>query len=313
VSLLGEDHPDTLTARNNVAVAWLDLCEPGPAEETFKEVYRARRSRLGPPHTDTMIALGNVAVAAAAGGKRRFALRLRQAVHQRLLRTRGESDVLVLEALNNLGCSRLALGDRQAAADIFVRVRDGRRRMLGDTHPETSAALANLGVCQTDPALVRAMTGEAYRGLVLGGDPGAPITQRVLHNLLRAESTGTTAGPAPAVDTDELDLTPLEDFDVTTDRRVALFERALAVHQELVTLLGPEEPATMIALCHLAHATAVLGQIDRQLDDAVVLIADAADGLVELLGADHPDAVLAGRLRTWIDDLRDDAQGPVCV
>jgi hypothetical protein len=45
--------------------------------------------------------------------------------------------------------------------------------------------------------------------------------------------------------------------------------------------------------------------MDRQFDDALVLIRDAAEGLTKRLGPYHPDTALAQRLLDWIEDLAD--------
>jgi tetratricopeptide (TPR) repeat protein len=308
---LGPDHPDAVTALNNVAVTLQDLHEPERARTLFAAVYRRRRELLGGHDTETIIALGNLAGATAATGRHRLAGRLRQIAYHRLQRLRGASDVLTLEALNNLGSSRRALGDRPGAARAFAEVVRGRREVLGETHPQSLAALANLATV-TEGAQASLLLDEAYRGLVLDHEPGSPITLRVLRNLLIARGgqqrpSGPAAVGEPAVEIPaELDPTALEDFDANTDWRLDLFLRAEAVHADLVERLGAEDPVTMVALCHVAHAAAVLGQLDQQLDAANVFIADAVEGLRERLGANHPDTLLAERLQGWIVDQMDD-------
>ncbi|MGL5823389.1 MAG: hypothetical protein ACRCYU_00770 [Nocardioides sp.] len=94
------------------------------------------------------------------------------------------------------------------------------------------------------------------------------------------------------------------------NRRIETFTAAALVHQDHVDANGPDHPDTLRALCRLAQATAMLDQLDAQLDAAAALAADAAEGLADELGANHPDAVLAAVVRAWISDCveyRDDS------
>jgi hypothetical protein len=61
----------------------------------------------------------------------------------------------------------------------------------------------------------------------------------------------------------------------------------------------------------VAHAHALLGQLEEQVDEAFRLIDDAATGLALALGEGDPAAQLADRLRTWIAGIGVDGQeGP---
>jgi tetratricopeptide (TPR) repeat protein len=305
LATVGPEDPDAITALNNIGIAHLDLRDPEPARRIFAQVYRARRG-WNPQHTETIIALGNLAIATQACGRHALALRLKVAAYERMRRLRGDDDPYALEALNNLGAGQLAAGKRAAARATFARVYDGRRRAFGENHPATIGALENLAITEGDAMVL----GDVYRRRVLGFDPGGPAALRSLHNLLIGLG-GASGAPDPerqppvavaagAVCPDAEVLTPLEDFDANTDRRVALFELAHRGHEAGVASFGPDAPGTMMALCRLAHATAALRQLETQIDDAVMLIDDASDGLRESLGANHPDAVLAERLREWI-------------
>jgi hypothetical protein len=196
VAILGRDHPDTVTTLNNIAISHLELREPEPARAILAGVYRARRRLLGVHHTETLVALGNLACAVGATGRHALAYRLRRLVHERLRRIHGDDHRLVLEALNNLGVSQRALAEQAAARSTFRQVYEGRRRALGEYHPETLAAVNNLAT--VDEAHAVDLLDGAYRALVLDGDPGSPLAQRVLHNLLIADGAAGVPVTTPA-------------------------------------------------------------------------------------------------------------------
>ncbi|NJP33754.1 tetratricopeptide repeat protein [Micromonospora thermarum] len=306
VRVLGSDDPDTLTALHNVAVGHLNLREPAAAAKLFRTVYGARRRLLSIHDADTLVSLGDYATAVARAGRPRLAHRLRSAVHERMRRLRGDDDVLTLEALNSLGASQRDAGEVTAAAATFEAVYAGRVRLLGPTHPETLSAAENVAIV-TDPARLHAV----YAVRVLEHHPADPHVLATLHNLLVATAPGlpVVGRPAPPdvplAPPPGLQLDPLEDFDANTDFRVAVFTRAHAVHEERVRRLGPDDPETLLALCYVGHASALLGQGGHQLEAALFILTDAAAGLREARGANHPHARLADRLRDWVADQVD--------
>jgi len=46
--------------------------------------------------------------------------------------------------MHNLATTRRALGDLQGAQDLYEQALAGRRRVLGDDHPDTLASMTNL-------------------------------------------------------------------------------------------------------------------------------------------------------------------------
>jgi tetratricopeptide (TPR) repeat protein len=306
--MLGQDDLDLLTVRNNVGVSHLEVHEPELARKHFGEVYRARRRLIGLLAVDTLTVLGNYAIACGAMGRNRLALRLHSSVYQRFRSVRGARDILTLEALTNRGASHRRLGDLRAAHADFSQVLTLRAELLGRDHPETIAALSNLATVETEVTRAADLLDEAYRRLVARGDAGRPLAIVVLGNLLSAKLRGEPGNPVPAdaVDRTTADLPELEvleDFDTNTDIRVRVFLWASDAHENLVRSTGPDAPDTLAALCHLAHATALLGQIEQQAEAALALIEDAHAGLLEVHGVRHPDTVLARHLRDWIAGL----------
>ncbi|MGL5825356.1 MAG: tetratricopeptide repeat protein [Nocardioides sp.] len=306
---LGADHPDVLTALNNVAVTHDDLGQYAAALERYRQVYRTRRRLLSIHHRDTLDALANLGVATGRLGQHRLALRLKQAAAARLRVLLGPDSPASLDALNNVGASMVALQRLDEARGIFADVLEGRRSVLGEHHPDTLSARENLVLAA--PKLDRAVLGDIYAARVAGQGPGHPDTIRTLRNLVCAWTDGRDRSgfePVAVLTSEILVGRPrLDTWDV--DLRIAIFTAAAAAHQGRVDADGPDHPDTLRALCRLAHATALLDQLDAQLDNAAVLAADAAEGLADELGARHPDAALAAAVHAWISDCleyRDD-------
>ena len=57
---LGESHPDTLVAMNNLAMTYCDLGRLQEALELQEKVYKSCVEQLGETHPDTLTAMGNI-------------------------------------------------------------------------------------------------------------------------------------------------------------------------------------------------------------------------------------------------------------
>jgi hypothetical protein len=60
--ILGEEHPDTISAMNNLASTFGDLGRRDEAAKMLQEVLDKRRQILGEEHPDTITAMSNLAV-----------------------------------------------------------------------------------------------------------------------------------------------------------------------------------------------------------------------------------------------------------
>ena len=61
--MLGADHPDTLTSRNNLAYAYQDAGDLGRAIPLYEQTLADRERVLGADHPQTKIVRGNLAAA----------------------------------------------------------------------------------------------------------------------------------------------------------------------------------------------------------------------------------------------------------
>jgi tetratricopeptide (TPR) repeat protein len=108
--VLGPDHPDTLTSRNNLAGAYQDAGRAAEAiglhERTLADLERV----LGPDHPDTLQSRNNLATAYQDAGRAAEAI----ALHERTLadyeRVLGPDHPSTLASRDNLAAARAALG-----------------------------------------------------------------------------------------------------------------------------------------------------------------------------------------------------------
>ena len=67
--MLGEDHPDTLTSANNLAIDLRALGEYQAARELDQDTLARRRRVLGEDHPDTLPSAANLAIDLRALGE----------------------------------------------------------------------------------------------------------------------------------------------------------------------------------------------------------------------------------------------------
>ena len=67
--VLGPDHPDTLTSRNNLAVAYRDAGRTAEAITLHEQTLADRERVLGPDHPDTLTSRNNLALAYRDAGR----------------------------------------------------------------------------------------------------------------------------------------------------------------------------------------------------------------------------------------------------
>jgi hypothetical protein len=195
---------------------------------------------------------------------------------------------------------------------MFAELVDTRRETNGRS-VDTAAALENLASVTEEPSERVELLEEAYRIRLAVQGPAHPATRRSLGVLLGAlmphgpSQGGDWSGAEPveilpAVMT--LGTVRLDADDM--DQRIADHDLAGAWQEHCVATSGPDAPVTMVAVCYLAHAHALLDQFDAQIHGAWALVNDAAQGLELDLGPAHPTSIAADQLLTWIADTHDE-------
>jgi Tetratricopeptide repeat len=141
---LGEEHPDTLTAMNNLA---LTLQQQGdlPGARLLQEKELAIRRRvLGEDHPSTLTSMNNLATTLRQQGDLPGARLLHKKALDILRRVVGEDHPATLTSMNNLATTLRQQGDLSGARLLHEKVLDIRRCVLGEAHPSTLTSMNNL-------------------------------------------------------------------------------------------------------------------------------------------------------------------------
>ncbi|WP_329235276.1 tetratricopeptide repeat protein [Streptomyces canus] len=264
--ILGPDNPDTLSARNNLAVSYSDAGRVQDALDLSERVLADCERVLGDGHPETLSARNNLAVSYSAAGRVQDALDLCARVLVDCERVLGADHLETLSARHNLAVFYSDAGRVQDALDLCERVLTDYERVLGADHPETLSARHNLANSYSAAGRVQDALDLSARVLadcerVLGD--GHPETLAARHNLANSYSA---AGRVQ----DALDLSA---------RVLADCER----------VLGADHPETLSARNNLASSYSDAGRVQDALDLCERVLTDRE----RVLGADHPDTLSA--------------------
>jgi len=264
--VLGPDHPDTLTTRNNLAGAYKDVGRFGEAIELYKRVLADQERILAPDHPDTLAARNNLAGAYYSVGRFGEAIELFERVLAERERVLGSDHPDTLTTRNNLAGAYYFAGRFGEAIELLGRVLAERERVLGPDHPDTLTTRNNLAFAyhsagRFDEAIELYERVLAEQERVLG--PDHPDTLTVRNNLAFAYHSAGRFGEA-----------------------IELFERVLA-DQERV--LGPDHPGTLTTRNSLAGAYEDVGRFGEAIELFERVLADQE----RVLGPDHPDTLNA--------------------
>ena len=264
--VLGADHPDTLTVRNNLAGAYKSAGRLAEAVELFERVLADRVRVLGPDHPDTLAARNNLAGAYYSVGRFGEAIELFERVLAERERVLGSDHPGTLTTRNSLAGAYYFAGRFGEAIELLGRVLAERERVLGPDHPDTLTTRNNLAFAyhsagRFDEAIELYERVLAEQERVLG--PDHPDTLTVRNNLAFAYHSAGRFGEA-----------------------IELFERVLA-DQERV--LGPDHPGTLTTRNSLAGAYEDVGRFGEAIELFERVLADQE----RVLGPDHPDTLNA--------------------
>lgn len=141
--LLGEEHPDTLMAINNLALVYRDMGEEhaGKYYQMIERAYNIARRTLGEEHPDTLLYLSNLGIAMQAVGDFNSAKEVSERVYQIRARVLGEEHPRTIESLSDVALSYLNLGDRVGACRIEEQVYALNSKNYGEDNIKTVIAL----------------------------------------------------------------------------------------------------------------------------------------------------------------------------
>jgi tetratricopeptide (TPR) repeat protein len=191
--VLGADHPQTLSSRNNLAGAYESAGRLAQAIELHERTLADRERVLGADHPDTLTSRDNLAYAYRSAGRLTQAIEL----HERTLadseRVLGADHPDTLSSRNNLAYAYESAGRLAQAIPLYERTLADRERVLGADHPDTLSSRNNLAgayesagrLAQAIPLYERTL---ADSERVLGADHPDTVSSR--NNLERARIEG---------------------------------------------------------------------------------------------------------------------------
>ena len=226
---LGPDHPHTLTARSNLAVAYKQAGHVSTAIDMYEALLADRTRILGPDHPITLTARSNLANAHREAGHVSTAIAMYEALLADRTRILGPDHPITLTARSNLANAHREAGHVSTAIAMYEALLADCTRILGPDHPRTLTVRNNLanahqaaGHVSTAIAMYEALLPDCTR--VLG--PVHPDTRTAHNNLAAAYQ---------------------EAGHLSTS--INMYEALLA---DCTRILGPDHPHTLITRSHLA-------------------------------------------------------------
>ncbi len=143
-AMIGGEHPDTITARGNLAASYWQAGRTGDAIAIQERVVTDRERLLGDEHPDTLTARGNLAASYRQAGRTSDAIAIDERVVTDSERLLGDEHPNTINARANLASSYCQAGRTSDAITIQERVVTDSERLLGVEHPNTLIARANL-------------------------------------------------------------------------------------------------------------------------------------------------------------------------
>ncbi len=311
-SILGPDHPDTLTAASTLIRALVSLGEAQPARALGEDTLQRCHRVLGPDHLTTLTAAAALTRALVELVAEEPARALGQDTLQRCRRVLGPDHPTTLRAAATLTGALVRLGEGEPAHALGQDTLQRCRRVLGPDHPTTlraaatlTGALAGLGEAEAAHALGQDTLQRSRRAL----GPDHPTTLTAAGALTVALAGLGEAEPARALAEDTLQrsrrvLGP--DHPITLMAAAGLTlalllrseaepARALAEDtlQRSRRVLGPDHPITLEAAAGLTLPLVLAGEAEP----ARALAEDTLQRSRRVLGPDHPITLMAaGRL-----------------
>ena len=142
--LLGEEHPDTLGVRHNLAMLYYHQGQYKEAEALYKHVLECQKRLLGEEHPDTLVTRHNWALLCESQGKYEEAEALYKQVLENRKRVLGEEHPDTLSTQHNLAALYGKQGRYEEAESLCKHLLESREQLLGEEHPDTLSTRHNL-------------------------------------------------------------------------------------------------------------------------------------------------------------------------
>ncbi len=304
--MLGRDHPDTLTSRNNLAGAYYAAGDLGRAIPLLEQTLADCERVLGGDHPDTLHSRNNLASAYESAGDLGQAIPLYEQTLTDRERLLGGDHPHTLTSRNNLAYAYYSAGDLSWAIPLFEQTLADRERVLGRDHPDTLTSRNNLaGAYQEAGDLSRAIPLHeqtlADRERVLGGDHPDTLASRnnlasayraagdlgraiPLYEQTLADCERVLGGDHPDTLTSRNNLAYTYQAAGDLGQAIPLYEQTLTDYERV---LGGGHPHTLISRNNLAAAYQAAGDLGR----AIPLYEQTLADRERMLGSDHPDTL----------------------
>jgi tetratricopeptide (TPR) repeat protein len=306
--LLGDEHFDTITAINDLAITLRDQGQLEKAVAMQEEVLEKTKRILGDEHPGTIAAMSNLATTLGDQGQLEKAAAIHEEVVEKTKRILGDEHPDTIAAMSNLAHTLRDQGQLEKAAAMQEEVLEKRKRILGDEHPDTIAAMSNLAHTLRDQGQLEkaaAMQEEVVEKTkrILGDEhPATIIVMNNLASMLKGQGQleKAAAMQEEVVEKRKRILGDEHPDTITAMNNLASMlkgqgqlEKASAMQEEVVEksrrILGDEHPATIIVMNNLASILRDQGQLEK----AAAMQEEVVKKRKRILGDEHPDTITA--------------------
>jgi tetratricopeptide (TPR) repeat protein len=278
-TLLGAEHPDTLTSMNNLAVTLSDQGEMEGARKIQEHVLEITQRVLVAEHPSTLTSMSNLAETLRDQGEMEGARKIQEQVLEITRRILGAEHPSTLTSMNNIALTLRDQGEMEGARKIQEQVLEITRRVLGAEHPNTLTFMNNIAETLRDQGEL-----EAAR----------KIQEQVLEiwrRVLGAEHPST--------------LTSMNNI-AETLRDQGELEGARKIQEQVLEIrrrvLGAEHPSTLTSMSNIAETLRTQGEMGgaRKIQEQVLEITR------RVLGAEHPFTLTS--MNNIAETLRDQGE-----
>tara|TARA_R110002003_G_scaffold95_1_gene7240 strand:- start:19322 stop:21166 length:1845 start_codon:yes stop_codon:yes gene_type:complete len=140
----GEEHTNTLSSLNNLAMTYNDRGRSKEAQELHMQVLETLKRVLGDEHPDTLTSMHNLATTYMHQERWKEAKELHVQVLEARKRVLGDEHPDALTSMNNLASAYWEQKRCKEAEELQVQVLETRKKVLGDEHPVTLTSMNNL-------------------------------------------------------------------------------------------------------------------------------------------------------------------------
>ena len=271
--VLGPDHPDTLSSRNSLAVAYRLAGRTADAIALHEQTLAVLERKQGPAHPGTLGLRNNLAVAYQEAGRIADAIALHEQTLVAWQRMLGPDHPDTLGSQSNLATAYHDAGRATDAISLFEQTLANRERVLGPDHPDTLTSRSNLA--------------SAYR------DAGRATEAILLQEQTLADRERVLAPDHPDTLTSRGNLATAYQAAGRATEAISLFEQTLANRERV---LGPDHPDTLTSRGNLGAAYWDSGRAT----EAISLFEQTLADRERVLGPDHPDTLTSRKNLTLI-------------